>query len=232
MAVLKSSGMPLRPEEPSEEGPWIDHGATLEQLNAAMREVEYRMSPAGPQALMAALASLATVTAQPKGADEGSLELGLRRFLKMLLEYPADVAFEAVNEWPKTSGGKWWPTEAELRAECEKRVDYRRRLQKQVKDAQASVQRGAHNARGEVRKVEPHGATATFYASVEAKYGHPYAFSWLNRRNCDFTETKVYTTDLGCERLKAQCSYLAKAAGVEIERCKQVEKRFHASFGN
>lgn len=220
--------MPIRPAEPSEEGPWIGHGATLEQLNAAMREVEYRMSPAGPQPLMAALASLAAVTAQPKGSDEENLEAGLRRFLRMLLDFPADVAFEAVNEWPKTPGGKWWPTEAELRLECEKRVDYRRRLKKQVEDAQRAVQRGAHSAKGELRRLEPHGATAAFYAAVEAKYGHNYAFAWLNRRNCDFTGSTVYTTGLGKERLGAQCSYLAKAAGVDIQRCKMVEDRFHA----
>jgi uncharacterized protein YbaA (DUF1428 family) len=195
-----------------------------------MRELEYAFAPASPRSISSAMAGLADVTAHPKESDAEAAIEGAKRLTRMLYEFPADVALEAINDWPKTPNGKWWPTEAELRAECEKRVDYRRRLKKQVEDAQRAVQRGAHNAKGEVRRLEPHGATTAFYAAVESKYGHPYAFSWLNRRNCDFTDAKVYTTDLGCERLKAQCSYLAKAVGVTIERCKQVEARFHASF--
>lgn len=233
LATLTSGvGLPIKPIEPSEDGPWIGQGATLQQLNAAMREIEYGFAPASPGSLSAAMAGLAKNTAQPKSAEMGSAVEGAKRLMKMLLEFPADCALEAINDWPKTPNGKWWPTEAELRAECEKRVDYRRRLQKQVRDAQAAMQRGAHRQSGQDRRLEPYGATAEYVAAAERAYGAKFVASWLTRRNCEFTADTIFTTPIGRERLSWKCAEIGKHFKVKVVECEQVAKRFSESFIN
>lgn len=224
--------LPVRPNEPSQEGPWIGHGATIEQLNGALRELEYAFAPASVGRIAAAMAGLAEVTAHPKETDVDSAAEGMKRLTRMLYEYPADVALEAVNEWPKTPNGKWWPTESELRAECEKRVDYRRRLQKQVRDAQAAMQRGAHRDGKQDRRLEPYGATADYVAAAERAYGAKFVASWLTRRNCEFTADTIYTTPIGRERLSWKCAEIGKHFKVKVVECEQVTKRFSESFIN
>lgn len=233
LAVLRDGlGLPIRPDQPSHEGPWIGAGATLQQLTAAMREIEHGFAPASIKRIAEAMTGLAEVTAHPKETDEDAAAEGMKRLTRMLYEYPADVALEAINEWPKTSGGKWWPTEAELRAECEKRVDYRRRLQKQVRDAQAAMQRGAHRQSGQDRRLEPYGATADYVAAAERAYGAKFVASWLTRRNCEFTADTIYTTPIGRERLSWKCAEIAKHFKVKVVECEQVAKRFSESFIN
>lgn len=60
------------------------------------------------------LSALEAATVQAKRSDT-SFEMRARVYTQILSEYPADIARAACRSW--RSREKWWPTEAELRAE-------------------------------------------------------------------------------------------------------------------
>lgn len=72
-----------------------------------------------------ALAVLTAVCAKPGDFDDAKVVLWSERLKQVLGEYPGDVALAAVSEWPKAPGGKWLPTENEIRGECERLMRFR-----------------------------------------------------------------------------------------------------------
>lgn len=62
----------------------------------------------------------------------------------------------------------------------------------------------------------PFDRTAEFATRVAAHKGEAWAQSWLNRQNCVFGATTVWTTGFGRERLLDECGSIAKACGVSI----------------
>lgn len=83
-----------------------------------------------------------------------------------------------------------------------------------------------HTHRGFGRQSIPYGKTLAFYRRVLAEHGKPFCDSWLNDKNCDFTDDTVYTTGIGNERLKARCAAFAEECGVTIQECVAVRERF------
>jgi hypothetical protein len=69
-----------------------------------------------PQAQIArGLAMLTAVCVRPSDFDDAKIILWSDRMRDVCSEYPADIALGAINQWPKTEGGKFWPTENEFR---------------------------------------------------------------------------------------------------------------------
>lgn len=62
----------------------------------------------------------------------------------------------------------------------------------------------------------PFGRTREFVERVKAHRGDAWAASYLNRQNCIFADTKIFTTHHGREQLLDQSRNIAKACGVEI----------------
>lgn len=78
-----------------------------------------------------------------------------------------------------------------------------------------------------LRLPEPHGATAAFVAAVQAKYGEPFAHSWLSARSCRFTDTTIFTIPLARETLAKYCEALIEEHGVSIVACPDVTRALY-----
>lgn len=74
------------------------------------------------------------------------------------------------------------------------------------------------------RAPKPRGATAAFAEAVAAKYGAPFAHSWLSAKTCRFTDTTIFTTALGCERLRQYCEVEIAMHDVTIVFCADVTR--------
>lgn len=81
------------------------------------------------------------------------------------------------------------------------------------------------------RDTVPRGATAAFVAAARAKHGPAFVQSWLCERTCRFTDTGVFTTAFGVERVKTSCEDLLEAHGVTVSFCADVSSKFHAEAG-
>lgn len=67
-----------------------------------------------------------------RASDDDDLTIKIAAYIERLGEYPADVALTVCRRWPDRS--RWWPSWSELRAECERLVAYRRRLQRTLSE--------------------------------------------------------------------------------------------------
>ena len=90
---------------------------TRDQAGAALALVIGTMEPASNQEIGKALAMLKSVTARRNEADADS-EFAADVFLEELERYPRDVALDAMRRWRRRE--KWFPTLAEIIAECDK----------------------------------------------------------------------------------------------------------------
>lgn len=76
------------------------------------------------------------------------------------------------------------------------------------------------------RAVAPWGRTAEFAKSVAEKFGVGFADAWLGPHCCRFTDTTVFTTGLGAERLRLACEAELAAATVTVRACPDVIAAF------
>lgn len=90
--------------------------------------IEANAARAQPTQLAKALAVLTAVCAKPADFDDAKVVLWSERLKQVLQEFPGDIALAAISEWPQSDGGKWWPTEKELRDECTHRMRFREQL--------------------------------------------------------------------------------------------------------
>lgn len=160
---------------------------------------------------MAELGRLSAVTASSKAGDTDTMLASTRVLAAALSEYPASAAIEAVREWPKTPGGKWWPTENEIREEAYARSERLFRLRDHLR-RNADL----HGPRDGPRRESPFGFTKSFVEEIEAIRGKPYVRFWLSAVTCQFAERTVWTSDLGVERLTQECGAIANKHGVSI----------------
>lgn len=106
-------------------GDWIlspSNDLTSELLGEAIASLASSEAfHAGPEArIAAALLRLVSVTARPPSLDDGNGEAYQDALCKALLEYPIDVVELACENWRRVPNhGKWWPTEQDLRLQCE-----------------------------------------------------------------------------------------------------------------
>lgn len=91
---------------------------------------------AHPTQIAKGLAVLTAVCAKPADFDDAKVVLWSERLKQVLSEYPGDIALAAISGWPKTNNGKWWPTENELRTECDLAMGFRRYLKHELEEAQ------------------------------------------------------------------------------------------------
>lgn len=74
------------------------------------------------------------------------------------------------------------------------------------------------------RTPEPRGATLAFVTAVRAKYGEPFANSWLSSRVCRFTDTTIFTIALVQDTLRKYCERLMAEHGVTVAVCQDVTR--------
>ena len=91
-------------------------------LHRVIADIEATMRPLPAKDIKLALAKLRVSTASRSASGE-DLAFIVATFAEWLAEYPADAVLSGIENWRKTQ--KFWPTEAELRADIEERT-YRR----------------------------------------------------------------------------------------------------------
>lgn len=107
----------------------LEPGQSVAQLQGALNELEEaNLRRATATQIAKGLAVLTAVCAKPADFDDAKVVLWSERLKMVLQEYPDDIAMAAVSEWPKTETGKWWPTENEIRSECNSLMALRRNL--------------------------------------------------------------------------------------------------------
>ena len=190
----------------------VIHGTpSKESLRTCSERLRRALQPADLSDILKALSALAICTRRREETDAAALLEAYRLYAEALSRFPADVALWAVNTWPQTDSGDWWPTLHELTERARKAAEWRYSAAETVKRAEYAAPRDDDGA-----GPEPRGATARFRDRVAAARGEPYAFSWLNRRNCRFTESTVLTTNFAAQRLYQEVGTIATDCGVEI----------------
>lgn len=180
-----------------------------------------------------AVLALTAATSRPAWMDEPTALAYVATIVKALFDFPIDVVKLACENWRRIPNhGRWWPTEQDLRVQCEEIFEPRKALLQSTRhlfQAMDSIEREDAKARAEprTRATQPHGRTLDFYDAVVKNFGPNYAKSWLSSRTCDFGPSTIYTHGLGVERLSREFSGLLKRHGVTVERCEKVTKRFY-----
>lgn len=184
---------------------------------------------AGPQAaIAAAILELISVTSRPPSIDDAK-ELAYQEGLcRAMWDYPIDVVENACRNWRRVPGhGKWWPSEQDLRAQCETLVQPRNEIRAEAEMLLRTME--ARQGRGDTnRSLEPIGRTKAFYEAAMAARGPDFCRSWLSGRTCEFNDTTIFTHGLGVERLTQTCGPLMILKGVKAVRCQHVTQRFYA----
>lgn len=91
-------------------------GLSAEAYRGALEALAQAEAARAPQTQIArGLAMLTAVCMRPSDFDDAKIILWSDRMRDVCSEYPADVALGAINQWPKTESGKFWPTENEFR---------------------------------------------------------------------------------------------------------------------
>lgn len=115
----------------------IKHGLPANAYEAArLHLLELNGKTASPTQIAKGLAVLTAVCAKPADFDDAKVVLWSERLKQVLAEYPGDVALAMISEWPQAEGGKWWPTEKEVRDECDHRMKFRNALHYWLEEAE------------------------------------------------------------------------------------------------
>lgn len=117
-------------------------GAMPDDVAAALAEIERLCGSSTPAAASKKLAELRVLTAH-RARDGIDVELMAGAYTERLAAYPADIVVAAVEGWANRE--EFWPTWAELKAECDKRMRGRKMIRQALVEwrAQAAQARSA-----------------------------------------------------------------------------------------
>lgn len=102
--------------------------SSQQDARQALAILDAESKPAEASQISKAFGIVVAVCVRPADMDDAKVFVWGERMRRVLGEYPASVALTTLNEWPRTDSGKFWPTEHELRAECEERMALRDKL--------------------------------------------------------------------------------------------------------
>lgn len=102
---------------------------TLEFALGAARQSPGFIIPGDASDIEDAIAALRASTMRPVWMDDDDASVYVKTMLKACEDYPIDCVQQACVNWRKVPDhGKWWPTEQDLRTQCEKVFAPRRSL--------------------------------------------------------------------------------------------------------
>lgn len=124
-----------------------------------------------PTRLAQALAVITAVCAKPADFDDAKVVLWSERLKRVMAEYPAAISLTAINEWPKSPNGKWWPTENELRELCEGLMAFRKALERALNFERDRMLMPVQSVKpfDDGFQPAPTGATAAYVAELKAR---------------------------------------------------------------
>lgn len=102
--------------------------ADQDEVRAAFHQIDRWCKPCPPEIAAKALAELRALTVH-KARDSVDVEGMAAAYTQRLAQYPADIVVDACNAWADRE--EFWPSWAELKAECDKR----NRVRKAFRDA-------------------------------------------------------------------------------------------------
>lgn len=106
---------------------------------------------------------LTAVCVRPADFDDAKIILWSDRMRAVCSEYPSDIALGAIDQWPKTEGGKFWPTENEFRALANFMGHFRRTLKYELEMAlHAALPRDTPSKPDDGMSDDPSGSVLVF----------------------------------------------------------------------
>lgn len=113
-------------------GDWILAPAsdlTAAQLRAGLRALDEELKGGPQKPIGAAILELLGATDRPPQLSDVEAVARTQALKQMAWDYPIDVIQNACRNWRRVpSKGRWWPTEQDLRAQCEPLFASRRAL--------------------------------------------------------------------------------------------------------
>ena len=104
-------------------GDWIlapANDLTSEVLREAIRDLDQELAGGPKDLIAAAIMELLGATDRPPQLDEEKAAARVVALRNMAWDYPIDVVQAGCRNWRRVPNyGRWWPTEQDLRAQCE-----------------------------------------------------------------------------------------------------------------
>lgn len=139
------------------------------EAKQALAILDEESKPAEAAHISKALGIVVAVCVRPADMDDPKVFVWGERMRRVLSEYPAAVALAALNEWPQSDSGKFWPTEHEIRNECYERMSLRERLRHRFTVEAERVEEPPKPKPSDGMFDDPVGNTAEFVARFKAK---------------------------------------------------------------
>lgn len=173
-------------------GDWIltpaNNGLTSGRLREGLAALDDEMKGGPKEQIASAIMELLGATDRPPQLDEEKAAARTLAIRNMAWDYPIDVVQNACRNWRRVPQyGRWWPTEQDLRAQCEPLVKSRRDLRErtaallsalELEEDRAECLRqpspfagGKHQAfREQMRKRMPPKKFEAYFNSCQIKY--------------------------------------------------------------
>jgi hypothetical protein len=159
------------------------------------------------------LAGLARLCVTRSG--EAAIASHIDALAPYLEPFPAAVALDALDRWPTTANGKWYPTAHELDDIC-------RMLAAQARAKAAATHNADADADPQGRYSIPTGRAASAVGRItglDAKF----AGAWFKPRiNVQYRPETIYTTGIGFARIAERFAVVLDEEGVALVACPQV----------
>lgn len=206
---------------------------TAGQLRHAIERMEAAPEfAAGPEiAIRNAIFELISVTSRPPSIDDAKEIAYQEALCKALWDYPIDVVVLACANWRRIPGqGRWWPTEQDLRVQCDMLVKPRKDLRDEAESLLRLLQRReqAESQGGRSRHNSPYGRTLALFNDCMASHGPAFCRSYLSMRTCEFSDTTIFTLGFVAERLQQRAGALIAKHQVIVRQCPDVTARVYA----
>lgn len=145
-------------------------------------------------------------------SGSAALEAHIEALAPYLEPFPASVVLAALDRWPSTEAGKWFPTAHEL-------LDICRMLAAQHR-AKAAASQAMEGKAG--RFLAPTERSANAVRRIRAA-DEKFARAWLQLGvNVQFGPDAIYTTGIGYDRISQRFEAILDEEGVKLIDCPQV----------
>ena len=208
-----------------------------DELNAALRDalsLDIFHVPSDEDEVEEAVVKLKAATNRPVWMDSEDAVAYESALIEACQEYPIDVVQSACKAWRQIPNhGKWWPTEQDLRQQCEALFKPRDTLFKEAKRLLHSLRErekpGQERQSEQRRSISPYGRTKEFVDRVrqDTRLGQNFVRSYLSDQTCDFTDNTIFVAySTQAERIPQRCSWLMREfSDIKIIHDRQTTER-------
>lgn len=186
------------------------------QLEGALREaskLDIFAVPSDEDEVENAVVQMKAMTSRPVWMDAEDAAAYETALIEACRGYPLDVVQTACKAWRLVPNqGKWWPTEQDLRQQCENIFRPRRALWEEANNLLRSLKAGEESPR-QSRSMHPTGRVREFIERVRAHphLGQPFVKSYLSDLTCDFSANTIFVAySTQAERIPQRCAEILR----------------------